>query len=151
MIHSPLISGILGLGLPLLLAAVIGAGCGSPNGPSSTAQPASPVSAVESQPRFIHTVLFWLKPDTPEQRRDQLIRDCKEILGGIPSVRYLAAGVPAGTPRDVVDNSYQVALVVHFDDAAGHDAYQVAEKHQEFIDRNLDIWERVQVYDFNAR
>lgn len=115
--------------------------------PDSRAAGAPPAEVVETQPRFIHTVLFWLKPGVTPQQKDQLIRDCKELLGAIPTVRYLAAGEPAGTPRAVVDNSYHVGLVVHFDDRAGHDAYQTAPKHEEFIQRNQAIWERVQVYD----
>lgn len=97
--------------------------------------------------RFIHTVLFWLKDGTTDSRKTALIKDCKELLGSISTVQYLAAGEPAGTPRDVVDNSYDVGLVVHFKNAADHDVYQSAEKHLEFIERNNDIWERVQVYD----
>lgn len=102
---------------------------------------------VESGQRFIHTVLFWLKEGTPEAKKKALIEDCKELLGAIPTVQYLAAGEPAGTPRDVVDNSYDVGLVVHFKDSADHDVYQEAEEHVEFIERNRDHWERVQVYD----
>jgi len=97
--------------------------------------------------RFIHTVLFWLKEGTTELQTEQLLDDCKSLLGSISSVRFLGAGVPAGTPRDVVDNSYDVGLIVHFDDQAGHDLYRDAPAHLEFIERNQAIWERVQVYD----
>ena len=102
---------------------------------------------VESGQRFIHTVLFWLKDGTADSKKKALIKDCKELLGSISTVQYLAAGEPAGTPRDVVDNSYDVGLVVHFQNSGDHDVYQTAEKHLEFIERNKDIWERVQVYD----
>lgn len=102
---------------------------------------------VESGQRFIHTVLFWLKDGTADSRKNALIKDCKDLLGSIATVQYLAAGEPAGTPREVVDNSFDVGLVVHFKDSAGHEVYQTAEKHLEFIERNNDIWERVQVYD----
>ena len=99
------------------------------------------------QPGFIHTVYFWLKPGTGTAAKQQVIDDCKRLLGSISTVRFLAVGEPAGTPRDVVDNSYQVGLVVHFDDRAGHDAYQQDESHLEFIRRNEAVWEKVQVYD----
>ena len=69
------------------------------------------------------------------------------MTGSISTVRFLAVGEPAGTPREVVDNSYQIGLVVHFDDRAGHDAYQKAEPHLEFIRRNEAVWQRVQIYD----
>jgi len=97
---------------------------------------------------FIHTVYFWLKPGTPEVARDRLVADCHGLLGRIPTVRQLWAGPPAGTPRDVVDNSYGVGLTVVLDDREGHDVYQEHPLHTEFIERNREHWARVQVYDF---
>lgn len=97
---------------------------------------------------FIHTVYFWTKPGTPDAARDQLVRDCREYLGKIPTVKHLWAGVPANTPREVVDNSYAVGLTVVLEDSAGHDVYQVHELHKQFIARNKEHWARVQVYDF---
>ena len=96
---------------------------------------------------FIHTVYFWLKPGTPETARRQLLADCREYLTKIPTVRHLWAGVPAMTPRDVVDNSYAVGLTVILEDAAGHDIYQEHPLHKEFGARNKAHWSRVQVYD----
>ena len=99
---------------------------------------------------FIHTVLFWVNDDVDENGKQQLIEDCKNLLKPISSVKFLAVGPPAGTPREVVDNSYDVGLVVHFEDQAGHDRYQDAEAHLQFIERNQDKWKRVQVYDMTA-
>jgi hypothetical protein len=97
---------------------------------------------------FVHVVLFWLKPGAPAEARDNLLRDARELLGAIPTVRHIWVGRPAMTPRDVVDNSYDVGLCVVFDDAAGHDTYQPHERHSQFIARNSAHWQRVQVYDF---
>ena len=99
---------------------------------------------------FVHTVFFWFKPGTRDAAREQLLRDCATYLSKIPSVRQLYSGPPAGTPRDVVDNSYAAGLTVLFDDAAGHDVYAVHPLHLEFIERNKAHWERVQIYDFVA-
>jgi hypothetical protein len=96
---------------------------------------------------FIHTVYFWLNDGTPDPARRQLIDDCRDILGQVPTVRQLWAGPAAGTPRDVVDNSYGCGLTVIFDDRAGHDVYQDHPLHLEFIERNKEHWRRVQVYD----
>ena len=97
---------------------------------------------------FVHMVFFWLKPDAPEGARAQLVEDCKNYLGKIPAVRHVWAGRPAMTPREVVDNSYDVGLCVVLDDSAGHDVYQVHELHKEFIARNKPQWKRVLIYDF---
>ena len=97
---------------------------------------------------FVHVVLFWMKPGTPEAAKKQTADDAVAYLGKIPTVRQLWAGHPAMTPREVVDNSYDVGLCVVLDDVAGHDEYQVHELHKQFIERNKPNWERVQIYDF---
>lgn len=97
---------------------------------------------------FVHVVFFWMEENTDDYDRDALIRDCYALLGGIETVTHIEAGEPAGTPRDVVDNSYGVALLVEFANSAGHDVYQTHELHTRFIERNQHRWSRVQVYDF---
>jgi hypothetical protein len=97
---------------------------------------------------FVHVVLFWMKQGTPEGARQQTADDGIAYLGKIPSVRQIWSGRPAMTPREVVDNSYDVGLCVVLDDVAGHDEYQVHELHKQFIERNKPNWERVQIYDF---
>jgi hypothetical protein len=99
---------------------------------------------------FVHTVYFWLHPGTPDAAREQLIEHCRTLLTQVPTVRQLWAGPPAGTPRDVVDNSYACGLTVLFDDRAGHDVYQDHPLHHGFIERNRQHWARVQVYDFEG-
>ena len=97
---------------------------------------------------FVHVVLFWLNDGAPPDARERLRKDCEQYLGKVPSVRQLFAGRPAMTPREVVDNSYDVGLCVVLDDEAGHDEYQVHELHKQFIERNKANWKRVQIYDF---
>ncbi len=99
---------------------------------------------------FIHHVYFWLKLGVPASAREALVSDCTNLLGGVPGVRHLWAGEPAMTPREVVDNSYDVGLCVILDDAEAHDVYQSHPKHLEFIARNKSHWARVQVYDFKG-
>ncbi|MGA2439426.1 MAG: Dabb family protein [Tepidisphaeraceae bacterium] len=99
---------------------------------------------------FIHHVYFWLKPGAGEAAKEKLITDCRSLLGGIPGVERLWAGEPAGTQRDVVDNSYSVGLAVVLPDRAAHEAYQKHPLHLEFITRNKANWERIRVYDFNG-
>ena len=89
-----------------------------------------------------------LKPGVSDVDRRQLVSDCLEFLGKVPTVKQIWAGPPAQTPRPVVDNSYDVGLTVIMADKAGHDAYQEHPLHLDFIKRNKQHWERVQIYDF---
>jgi hypothetical protein len=97
---------------------------------------------------FVHYVLFWMNPGTPDAARQQLVEDCYQYLAKVPTVRQLWSGRPAMTPRDVVDNSYDVGLCVILDDDAAHEVYQKHDLHTQFIARNKQHWKRVQVYDF---
>jgi hypothetical protein len=97
---------------------------------------------------FIHQVLFWLKKDAPADARDRIIADGRSLLSRIPTVRQLWMGRPAMTPRDVVDNSYDVGLCVIVEDVAGHDVYQDHPLHKQFIAQNKELWERVRIFDF---
>jgi hypothetical protein len=99
---------------------------------------------------FTHVVLFWLKPDSPPHARQQLLDDCRQLLSRIPTMKFFDAGTAAMTPRDVVDNSYDVGLLTVFADKAGHDAYQSHDLHLQFIERNKPHFDRVQIYDFVA-
>jgi hypothetical protein len=135
---------LLGLAVLLMVGGIFGAA------PEISRNTAGEEEHPQDTGVFVHTVLFWLNDGVDETEKRELIEDCRSLLGSISTVRYLAVGIPADTPRGVVDNSYQVGLVVHFDDTAGHDHYQEAEKHLEFIERNQEKWRRVQVYDIQT-
>jgi hypothetical protein len=95
---------------------------------------------------FLHTVYFWLRDGGTSEDADALAEGVRG-LASIPGVLRLHVGRPAGTPRDVVDNSYAVALSVELADTAAHDAYQVHPEHERFIAEHGHLWSRVQVYD----
>ena len=97
---------------------------------------------------FVHTVFFWMKPGVSDADRRQLVSDCLEFLGKVPTVKQIWAGPPAQTLRPVVDNSYDVGLTVIMADKAGHDVYQQHPLHLDFIKRNKQHWDRVQIYDY---
>ena len=97
---------------------------------------------------FVHVVLFWMKPSAPAAHREQLANDCRELLSQIPGLTLIEVGHPAMTPREVVDNTYDVGLLTVFKDSAAHDVYQTHPLHLKFIERNKANWERVKIYDF---
>lgn len=69
-------------------------------------------------------------------------------LQNIATVKSCYVGPPASTEkRDVVDNSFHYALLMHFDDMAGQDVYQVDPIHLKFVEDHKDKWVKVIVYD----
>jgi hypothetical protein len=97
--------------------------------------------------RFNHSVYFWLREGGTQEDANRLAEGCRKYLTGIPGVERIEIGFPAGTQRAVVDNSYGVALLIQFADAAAHDLYQDHPDHHRFIEACQSLWSRVQIYD----
>lgn len=94
--------------------------------------------------RFIHMVFFWLKDTTDP---DEFIQITEAFLKQIGEIRSYHIGKPAGTPREVVDNTYQVSLIVTFDSKEKQGVYQDHAVHVKYVEDNKDKWNKVQVYD----
>ena len=92
-------------------------------------------------------VYFWLRDSGSADDAAKLAAGCKKHLTGIPGVLRIEVGFPAGTDREVVDNSFGVGLLVEFADSGAHDVYQDHPDHLRFIAENNALWSRVQVYD----
>ena len=96
---------------------------------------------------FLHIVYFWLNNPGSRQDTEALLAGIEANLKDIETVQWLKCGTPAGTDRDVVDNSYGVGLAVGFANAADHDIYQDHQMHLKFIAECSHLWSKVQVYD----
>ena len=94
-----------------------------------------------------HMVYFTLK-DRSKEAVDKLLADARKYLTDHPGTVFFAVGtlVPDLT-RPVNQTDFDVALQVVFDNRESHDAYQVAPRHQQFIDENKANWDRVRVFD----
>ena len=100
-----------------------------------------------TDPGLMHVVHFWLDPELSADDREAFLAGVRG-LSEIPTVRELYVGAPAATPsRGVVDNSFDYALVVWFDDVAGHDAYQDHPIHVAFVEAHEAKFARVRVRD----
>lgn len=99
-------------------------------------------------PAFLHVVHFWLKDDLADEAKQGFLQGVR-ALADSPNVARLSVRVPAGTPREVVDNSYNVQLVCEFDSQEQHDAYQSEDDaaHQHFIENYKQYWSKVLIYD----
>lgn len=103
-----------------------------------------------SQPTsyFSHVVIFWTDPSNPKSV-DELIAGGERYLKPIPGVIQYHMGRMVGSPRPVVDQSYQVALNLIFPNKKAQDDYQVHPLHVEFVEKVLKVHcKRAVVYDF---
>jgi len=97
---------------------------------------------------FSHIVIFWTDPANPKAI-DDLVAGANQYLQSIPVIRSFHVGRMASSHRtEVVDQSYQVALNLTFENKADQDAYQVHPLHLEFVDKCKANWKKVAVYDF---
>ncbi len=100
-----------------------------------------------AQGNFVHVVFFWLhEPDNAEAKK-KFLKSLKTFISGVDVIQSRHVGPPAGTPRDVVDNSYSYCLIVSFKDSKDHDIYQAHPLHKKFIEESQSLWKKVQVYD----
>ena len=94
-----------------------------------------------------HIVYFTLK-DKSQEAIDRLIDSGKEFLSSHPGTVFFAMGsLNQELDRPVNDKDFEVALHVVFDSKDSHDAYQVHDRHNAFIEANNENWEKVRVFD----
>ena len=95
---------------------------------------------------FIHSVYFWFKEDVTEAQLATFYADT-EKLRDIEVVKAMYTGKASSTDRPIVERSYDFAVIVHFEDLAGHDAYQKDPIHLELLEKHASLWERVMITD----
>ena len=104
-------------------------------------------TALADSPGLIHSVFFWLREDLSEADEAAFMAGA-ESLKAISTIKSCYIGPPAPTEeRGVVDDSYSYALIVHFQNVAGQDAYQIDPIHLKFVEDHQDKWTKVVVYD----
>ena len=97
---------------------------------------------------FSHVVIFWTDPASPTAA-EELLAGCFKYLKPIPGVLHFHAGRMVGSPRPVVDQTYQVALNLVFATKKDQDDYQAHPMHVEFVEKVFKpLCKRVVVYDF---
>ena len=97
---------------------------------------------------FSHVVIFWTHPDKANAA-DELLAGAEKYLRSIPGLLSFHVGRMVKSHRDVVDQSYQVALNLQFADKKTQDEYQDHPQHIEFVEKVFKPnCQRVVVYDF---
>jgi len=111
--------------------------------PFLTAKAQTPMKKVN----FRHVVYFWLNNPEDASQKKQFLKNLKEFIDSMENIPDAFIGESAGTPRDVVDNSYQYSLNLGFENKEEHDVYQDHELHKKFIEKTAHLWKKVLVYD----
>lgn len=120
------------------------------NSPKSTEPAQSEPSAEEvTEMTFIHTVFFWLNEGVTDEDR-KIFEAGMEKLGTVKTIGKYHIGVPAPSDREVVDDSFDYAWIVHFPDLEAELSYQSDSLHLQFIEKHQHLWEKVIVYDTNV-
>lgn len=97
---------------------------------------------------FSHVVIFWTDPGKPGAA-DALVAGAKKYLNQQRGILHFHVGKMAKSHRDVVDQSYQVALSIVFDSKSSQDSYQDDPAHHEFVEKVFKPnCKKVVVYDF---
>ena len=98
-----------------------------------------------------HVVVCWLKKPGDAEGRGKVI-DGTNALRQIPGVRGVKVGVMLPGDRPVVDSTYDVAMVISFDDRKSLGEYVNHPVHQKLVKEVIQpLVEKYRVYDFEAR
>jgi hypothetical protein len=95
-----------------------------------------------------HVVMFWQKKaGDPEDRKK--ITDAIERLRVIEGITFLDHGTALPSDRPVVDDSFDIALLVRFTNKQALQAYEVDPRHMKEVNEVLlPLTKKVLVYDF---
>ena len=98
--------------------------------------------------RVHHVVIVWLKDHGSPAARQQYIEATKP-LSKLPMVLRYQVGTVLPGNREVIDSSYDVAIVATFENAQALDAYSRDSDHDKVINERLKpLVDKVIVYDF---
>jgi hypothetical protein len=100
----------------------------------------------DGKAKFVHSVYFWLKKDLSQ---DQLKTFHEKLLAltKIETVRESYVGIPAETDRPIIDRTYDVVLILAFENKEQHDIYQDHPVHDNFRISCEQCWTKVKIYD----
>jgi hypothetical protein len=103
-------------------------------------------SAMTANNLFVHHVYFWLKNPASTEDRDKLVAGLRK-LSKVKTIKMFHIGKPADTNRDVIERSYSISWMLHFNNLADQESYQTDPIHLKFIEECSSLWQKVVVYD----
>ncbi len=99
-----------------------------------------------------HVVLVWLKHKGDPQERAKVIATAKSFRRAIPEILAISVGEPLPSTRPIVDSSFDVGLVMRFENKEALAAYEKHPAHQKAIAEVLKpLAARIVVHDLMTR
>ena len=95
-----------------------------------------------------HVVMCWLKEPGSADARRQLIERSKTFTQ-IPGIKSVSVGPPLPSTRPVVDSSFDVGIVMHFESEQALRNYDHNPIHQQAVKEVLQpLVKQLVIYDF---
>jgi len=95
-----------------------------------------------------HIVIVWLQEPGNAAQRERIVSE-SQALREIPGVSGLRAGNMLPSQRDIVDSSFDVALIVSLQDEAAMAVYLSHPLHVKLVEETLKpLVKKIRVYDF---
>lgn len=99
-----------------------------------------------------HVVLVWLKDHGNSSQRDKMIAVTRSFQKDIPGIVSISAGDVLPSDRPIVDDSFDMGLVVRFENKAALDAYEKHPVHVKAVKEILKpLAGRIVVYDYTVK
>lgn len=101
-----------------------------------------------SKGKVEHVVLIWLKKPGNVADRAAVVTTAKKFQAEIPQIQHLSVGQPLASERPVVDDSFDVGLVIRFANQADLSAYEKHPVHTQAVADTLKpLAKKLLVYD----
>ncbi len=95
-----------------------------------------------------HAVFIWLQRPGNAEDRAQLLRATEDLRRTTGLIRSVKTGTPVPSQRPVVDDTFDLALLMHFDTREKLEAFETHPAHLEAREKTLrPLTRRVVIYD----
>lgn len=102
----------------------------------------------ENDGRVSHVVLVWLKQPGNEKMRHDFVSASRQ-LGALPGVINRHVGIVMQSDRAIVDDTFDVAVTVTFENEAALRAYMQHPRHKKILEEKIKpMVNRVVAYNF---
>jgi len=106
---------------------------------------------VASPGKFHHVGLVWLKEPGNMEHRQKIISAAHSFASAIPEVQSISVGQSPPSTSPYVDSSFDICLIMRFEDKAAMDRYAKHPIHKKAAEETfLPLSQRLLFYDFIA-